>query len=285
MSSIGKIFVVLNLVLAAAFVGWAANAVNNSGEWKKKYEDATAAATKEKAQLETELSKVRADNQQIQNDKNKAISDKDEAGRALARVQQELKDEQSKNAALNADITKISTTLEQINASKDKAVDDAKKAVAAQKAAEEAKRAAEDAKAAAETAQADLEGKLRTAEEQIAGLEKEKTSLAKERQSLQTSLDTLVANTGVKLSDFQNVPKIEGAVLGVETSVAPGLVAINVGSNKGVKRGYTFEIYDGGTYKGQVRVEFVHADMCSGLITRTAPGQSMRQGDGATTRL
>jgi hypothetical protein len=71
----------------------------------------------------------------------------------------------------------------------------------------------------------------------------------------------------------------------VETSVAPGLVAINVGSNKGVKRGYTFEIYDGGTYKGQVRVEFVHADMCSGLITRTAPGQSMRQGDGATTRL
>ena len=39
MSSIGKIFVVLNLVLAAVFVGWAANAASLSGDWKKKYED------------------------------------------------------------------------------------------------------------------------------------------------------------------------------------------------------------------------------------------------------
>ena len=62
-------------------------------------------------------------------------------------------------------------------------------------------------------------------------------------------------------------------------------VAVNVGSVQGVKRGYTFEIFDGATYKGQVRIEFVHGDMASGLITRTVPGQSIRQGDGATTRL
>ena len=132
----------------------------------------------------------------------------------------------------------------------------------------------------------DLNGNGITVSNEIWGrMKSHDPSLQKERQSLQTSLDTLVANTGADPADFLPMPKIDGSVLGVETSVAPGLVAINAGSNQGVKRGFTFEVFDGGTYKGQVRVEFVHADMCSGLITRTVQGQSIRQGDGATTRL
>jgi hypothetical protein len=285
MSTIGKIFLILNLVLAAAFVGWAAKAVSLSGEYKKKYEDAVAMATAKQGELEGELSKVRADNQQVQSDRNRAVSERDEAKRALERAQGELTSERAKNAELNASITKIETTLGEIDARANKAVEDARKAGAAQKAAEDAKRAAETAQAAAEAAQRDAEGRLRDAEQMIAQLEREKTDLVKERQSLQTSYETVVANTGVNANDFQNVPKIDGAVLGVESSVAPGLVAINAGSNQGVKRGFTFEIYEGSTYKGQVRVEFVHADMCSGLITRTVEGRTIRQGDGATTRL
>ncbi len=285
MSSIGKIFVVLNLVLAAAFVGWAANAVNSSAEYKKKWEDAVADGKTRQTQLEAELSKARADSQQIQNDKNKAITDRDEAIRARDRLQEDLRAEQVKNASLNSDITKISSTLADIDAGKNKAVEDAKKAFAAQKAAEDARREADQAKAAALTAQAEAESALRNANNTIADLEKAMTALEKERKGLQTSLDTLVANTGASLKDFQAVPKIEAAVLDVNTSVAPGLVAINAGTNQGVRRGYTFEIYDGATYKGQVRVEFVHGDMSSGLITRMTPGQSIRQGDGATTRL
>lgn len=285
MSSIGKIFVVLNLVLAAAFVGWAANAVNTSGDWKKKYEDAVAAAGKDKLALDEELKKVRADLGLAKTDLQNAVSARDEAKRAQERLTAENRDLASRNSNLDASVTKIETTLGEITAAREKAEADSKKAMTAQKDAETARRTAELAQQAAEEAKAAAEAQLRDAQNQVALLEKDKTKLLSETASLQTSFDTLVANTGVSVLDFANVPKIDGAVLGVETSVAPGLVAINAGSTQGVKRGYTFEIFDGATYKGQVRIEFVHGDMASGLITRTVPGQSIRQGDGATTRL
>ena len=63
-----------------------------------------------------------------------------------------------------------------------------------------------------------------------------------------------------------------------------GLVALNVGSAAGVKRGMTFEIFNGRTYKGQVRVENVHENMCSALIVGT-PTAAIGQGDSAATNL
>ena len=64
----------------------------------------------------------------------------------------------------------------------------------------------------------------------------------------------------------------------------PGRDQTRVGAD-GVKPGYTFEIYDGATYKGQVRVDYVHDNTCSAMILRTRPGQTIRQGDSASTRL
>ncbi len=285
MSSIGKIFVVLNLVLAAAFVGWAANAVSTSGDWKKKHDDLVAVAGKTKMDLDEELKKVRADLGLSKQDLQNAVSARDEAKRAQDRLTTENKDLASRNTTLDASVTKIETTLGDIAAAREKAEADSKKAMTAQKDAETARRTAELAQQSAEEAKAAADGQLRDIQEQVASLEKEKTKLVNETASLQTSLDSLVAMTGTPLSEVTKVDKIDGAVLGIDTSVAPGLVAINAGSNQNVKRGHTFEIFDGATYKGQVKIEFVHADMSSGLITRTVPGQTIRQGDGASTRL
>ena len=55
--------------------------------------------------------------------------------------------------------------------------------------------------------------------------------------------------------------------------------------DRGFLRGYTFEIYDGKNYKGQVRVENVREDMCTALILRTEEGQTIQSGDKAATRL
>jgi len=285
MSSIGKIFVVLNLVLAAAFVGWAANAASLSGDWKQKYQDQVALLGTTKTGLENDLTKVRAELNLAKTDLANAVQARDEAKRAQDRLTQENSDLQKSNATLEASVTGIQTTLGEITISRDKAYDDTKKALAALKDADEKRRTAELAQAAAEQAQADAEGKLNDVMNQVASLEKDKTKLVNEQGSLQTQFDTLVARTGTNIKDITSVPQIDGAVLGIDTSVAPGLVAINAGVDKGVKRGHTFDIFDGATYKGQVRIEFVHADMSSGLITRTVPGQTIRQGDGATTRL
>ena len=60
---------------------------------------------------------------------------------------------------------------------------------------------------------------------------------------------------------------------------------LNVGSDAGVTAGMTFELYRGSTYKGQVRVQKVLNNMCSALIVRPVAGQTVGQGDSASTRL
>lgn len=285
MSTIGKIFVVLNLVLAAAFVGWAYSAVSTSGEWKTKHQTLADASAKEKQTLDAELTKVRAELGLAQREYQSAKSAQDENKRAADRLQADKTELASNNASLQAAVTGIQTTLGEITASRDTAQANAAKALAAQNAAETARRAAEQAQEAAEKAMADAQSELRSAQAQIASLEKEKTKLVNESGSLRTSLDTIVKVTGADPKDFEDVPKIDGAVLGVDRSIPEGLVAINAGSTQGVRRGYTFSIYDGARYKGEVKVEFVHGDMSSGLITYTKPGETISQGDRATTRL
>ena len=285
MSSIGKILTVLNLVLAAAFFGWAAHAVNSNQDWKVKHEKVSAeyAALKKVTGEEAAslaAAKMAADQQvqlltgQIETAKNSAD-----------RLRSELNDSQKDVKEFKTSLSTISTTLQGIDADKTRLQKDKDQAETAQRDAETAKTAAESARDEADKARNDLRAELESAKNSIASLEKERTSLEKKRNALETDIETLAANTGAKVGDFLSMPEISGAVLDVSTAVEPGLVALNVGANKNVKRGFTFEIFDGKTYKGQARVEFVHGDMSSAIITRKVPGQTIRQGDSAMTRL
>ena len=46
-----------------------------------------------------------------------------------------------------------------------------------------------------------------------------------------------------------------------------------------------FDIYNGTVYKGQAKVESVHDDMCSALVTLLAPGAQITQGDRVSTQI
>ena len=80
-------------------------------------------------------------------------------------------------------------------------------------------------------------------------------------------------------ASIASTPAIQGRVLQVSYDLKPGLVALNVGSEQGVKRGMTFQIFSGSTWKGQVRVENVQPGMSSALITDMTAGQTIAQGD------
>ncbi len=56
---------------------------------------------------------------------------------------------------------------------------------------------------------------------------------------------------------------------------------LNVGTNVGIEREYTFHIYRGGEYKGQVRVENVGPDLCNAVITGTKEGSTIALDDRA----
>ncbi|MDZ4773874.1 MAG: hypothetical protein SGI72_12155 [Planctomycetota bacterium] len=285
MSTLGKILIGLNLVLAAAFFGWAASALKTNQEWRQKYDVATSDLTKTRADLNAEVDKLKAAKVTLDKDVTLLRGDLDKAKNEKDRVQGELTDAATKLANLNADVTKFAATYDGMSADKTRLQGDKDKAEKAQRDAETAKTEAEAKRDEAEKAASAMKADLEKANNMIADLEKKKTDLDKQMLSLNASLDTLAANTNANAGDFLSMPQIDGAVLDVSNAVEPGLIALNVGSSKGVKRGFTFEIYEGKTYKGQARVEFVHPDMSSAIILNKVQGQTIRQGDSAATRL
>ena len=87
------------------------------------------------------------------------------------------------------------------------------------------------------------------------------------------------------MGELVNQPQIDGAVMMVSHEIQPGLVSINRGEDAGVKRGFTFDIFSNGLYKGRVRVEDVQQDSCTAVIMRTYEDRIIEQGDTATTHI
>jgi hypothetical protein len=285
MSTIAKIFSVVNLVLAGLFLGWAANALSTNAEFKTKYDAEAAAHKKTQAELGADKSKLLASLQEAEQQKVLLQSGKEEADRQRDSVGKDLDSERAKNGQLNANLTALTTQIGAIEDSRNKLQADKDKAVQASHDAENAKSAAVAKQLEAEKKLGDSESELAKAKTSISDMEKTNTTLEKDKKALETQLATVVDYTKVDLGSLVAMPQIDGKVLDVSMSIEPGLVAINKGESDGVKRGFTFELYDGKTYKGQARVEYVHANMSSAIITRLVKGEKIRQGDSASTRL
>jgi hypothetical protein len=285
MSAIGRIFVILNLVLAAAFVGYASTSLAKGSEWKKKYEDEAKAHAATQELVETEKSKLASDLSTERGLKEQALAEKDankaEADRNAADLEtarRTIADLTASIASIEATLGGYNQTIAQVTAAKDAAVEDAREQ-------ERARVAAEAARDAAVSAQRDAQDGLAAAQDAIAQLERDLTASKKEVGRLNSQLGQVVAMTGVDLNAIAATPKIDARVLQVSYDLKPGLVALNVGSEQGVKRGMTFQIYSGSTWKGQVRVENVQPGMSSALITNMTAGQTIAQGDNAATIL
>ncbi len=285
MSPIGRIFIVLNLILAAVFLAWAGNNVATSAQYKQKYDAEVAAHETTKGELETQVSDLRVRFDTKSTEADTARSERDDASRDRDRVTGENEDlarqiseanaTNDKNAAALSD---IQATLAAMDTAKDEAVARARDAEIAR---DDALSTAQDANTTSE----DLAAQNAALENQIADLTTTIAGLQRDVSSLDTQLATLVDRTGVSLSDIMGQKLINASVLQAVYDIKPGLVALNAGSASGVKRGYTFEVFDGAQYKGQVRVENVREDMCTALILRTEEGQTIQSGDKAATRL
>jgi membrane carboxypeptidase/penicillin-binding protein len=283
MSPIGRIFLVLNLILSAAFLGWASNALAAGENYKKKFDAKEAelaelqkASEAEVADLNTQL---RAKAQEVTD----RTGERDSARDEINRLQSQLGGETSEKERLLGDVTKIQATLGDYQSSIDRTASEKDQANQRREEAEAARDAAVAAQAAAEQAQRDAEDAQKALELQIADLQTEKQSLSEQLSSLDTQLAMLVEKTGVSLSEITAQPKVDGAVLAVDT--ATGLVMLNVGADQGVKRGFSFDVWSGNQYKGQVVVQNVQASMSSATIKAPVQGTVIRQGDLASTRM
>ncbi|MEE8467873.1 MAG: hypothetical protein V3T22_05430 [Planctomycetota bacterium] len=285
MSPIGKIFIVLNLFLAVAFLGWAAANLSNAQDYKTQLESEQTAHAQTKDDLSTQLESVTNDRNQFETELASMRGDRDSVSAERDRNKRDLDDQKGRNDANEQRLETIQGTLGEYSSTNQDLIQKLADANTALASAQDTRHTAENEREAALATQRGLEDNLRQATQRIAGLEVDKTSAYKDVMDLQTQVQTFVATFGVTASDLLVQPQIDGAVLMVSHVIQPGLVSINKGSNDGVQRGYIFEIYNGAQYKGRVRVETVQGDMCTAVILKTFEGRSIEQGDNAATRI
>ena len=279
MSPIGRIFVVLNLILSAAFLGWAANALSTTNDWRKKYSDEQAARAADVAKKDEELSRLGVELKGVTEQQRQFHSERDQKSAEADTLRRELEELTGRHDALAASLKKIESTLGDYNSTitqlgqqKDAAVEKAHES-------ERERDGAVAAKDSAELARRDAEEARKTAETRIGDLEKERMALGEEISTLDTRIAMIVAATGFELGDVEAAPKIDGFVFDVNRDLK--LVVINKGAKDNVKVGYTFSIYRGSQYKGQVRINDVQNELSSGTIT--GEKSPITRGDSAST--
>jgi hypothetical protein len=285
MSPIGRIFSVLNLVLAAVFLAWASNTLATSQQWKQKHQEVQTAKDQLETELNERISTLQTDIDRKQGENARLANNLEQTEQDKNRVQDDLKDAKKENSELNASVDRLSNSIDSLEANN--------RDLVAQKDQEkearfDAENRAKDAEAAMQEANTEVENVQQqnlVLNNTISDLEKQLASAKGEISGLETQVAQLVDLTGATLGDIIPQKRINGAVLKALYDVPPGLVALNVGSDDGVVRGNTFEIYNGTQYKGRVRVENVRPDMSTCLILDTVEGQVIKQGDQAATVL
>lgn len=285
MSAIGRIFLVLNLILSAVFLGWASNALSTSEEYKGQLEakqvelaEAQAAGDAAAADLQAQLNTAKASAATARNSR-------DDFETLSTGLKTDLEAQTARNETLNGNVTIIGSNLADLNntlAAVEKAKDDA--VALAAKAKADADKATRD-KMDADKARAAAEDNLDQADAMIAMLEAKNNSAMSSISELETTLATAVEIYNIPLSEIRRQPLVNGTVLSVLDRDGISLVSLNVGSDDEVTRGMTFEVWAGGQYKAQVRVESVMPGMCSALVIKTVDGTTIMEGDHADTRL
>lgn len=280
MSSIGKIFAIINLALAAAFLGWAANLHMDGRTLAEDLRKEQAARATEKAALNAEIDDLKVRLDQVNNDLTSASStrdslkgEKDGLETKYGEAQNNLRNLQGTYTQLKESVASLAGQLENIEKAKDRAVQE-------MHAAEKARDEALAEKQKSDLARRDAEQAKTRADDRVADLEVALNDSKKANGRLSTDIAALVDATGVSLNEISAVPQIEAMVL----QSGSGLVTLNVGSAQKVQRGMTFHVYRGTEYLGQVRVEDVQEKVCAAVPASSASA-SIRQGDRATTRL
>jgi myosin heavy subunit len=279
MSPIGRIFVVLNLILSAAFLGWAANALSTTQDWQKKYNEEKAARAADVAKKDEELSKLGIEMKSVTEQQRQFHSERDQKSAEADTLRRELEELTGRHDALAASLKKIESTLgdynntiSQLGQQKDAAVEKAHEA-------ERERDSAVSEKDAAMVAQRDAEEAKKNAELKIGDLEKAAVAMREEISNLETRIAVIIEDTGYDGGRAMAAPKIDGYVLDVNRDLK--LVVINKGAKDQVKVGYTFSIYRGSQYKGQVRINDVQDGMASGQIV--GEKSPITRGDSAST--
>lgn len=286
MSPIGRIFVVVNLALAAAFLGWASSTLANAHKFRALYEGKEVELQAEKTKLTAEIDALTTARNAAKAAQDEALRDKQRLDSEKEALKLEVANLRTEEASHRASIEKISTTLDTIDERANQAMADAKAAADERLAADQARREAETAREAAMQAERNAKKAQADAMQRIADLEEELTTAQKNIQAQENLVASYQAFTGVSVNELGGaVPTVEASVVGVKSEGDMQLVHLNKGSDDQLKRGHSIWVYSGNTLKGRARIEVVNANSATAIMVDSVEGRRPAQGDRAATRL
>ncbi|HJM40459.1 MAG TPA: hypothetical protein QGG59_10115 [Planctomycetota bacterium] len=259
MSTVGKLFVVVNLVLAGLFVGASASLIGTSQEYRAKFESEQSAH-----QESVRASKEEIDSLQGQVD-GYELSDAAKASELKSR-DADNQDLRTRLEASEQKASDFSATVDQYNSKLDDLVqanrdvsDSLRQANKDLANAKEERDDALDAKEKADAAQSAAETGRQTAQDALANLESALHRATRDAEDAKSSLSKLANRFGVSPNKIGEQPDINGVVNSVSYDGDMPIVVISVGDDESVRAGYTFDVWNGHQYKGEIRVEVVNA--------------------------
>jgi TolA-binding protein len=280
MSAIAKILIVLNLLLAVAFLGAAATFLGQQESWKFKHTELNDKYTRETKELNDALTSVRNKNRELEQNASQAQSSltalqsrfdqKETDYTQLSNAQNELI---AKYNSLSATYDDIVAQNKQLAADKDRLVNEKDQAMSE-------RRAAIDDKNNATTEQKRLEGEIEDLNTQIAELNKRLVANADELESANIKLEAYRKQVG-ELPNLINPPKLDGKVTGVDNDL--NIVLLSIGRDDDVKPGFTFTVYRGNEYVGKIMIDKVEKDYASGYSMKELQKHPIEVGDDVTT--
>lgn len=283
MSQIARVFVVLNLVLAAGFLFAAGTFLGVKADWIAKYDgEKEAHKTDNDANSRTitaqnaQIQELTTQNSALKEEKAKSDTSAAERKTRIEALESENSTKNGQIAALTNDVASATDAMkrgqDEIKRLGDKNVELVAAVAASQKAEQEAKTAETTAKAT-----------IVEKDNSIAALETEKKKLEDLNHEKALIIDW-ARNQGVDIAKAIKMDPINDArVIGVDAGLK--LVQFNVGSKQSVAKGYVIDVVRGNSYIGRVRIDQVYGDNCAGTLEVAAPGQQPMVGDRGTNTL
>lgn len=284
MSTIGRLFVFVNLVLSIVFLTCGAFLLAKSDDYRGKLALEKKDRSEEVAQLKDRINKLDAEKNGARNDAENARLKATQAETERDQLNGRIAKADAENGRLGTEVAKIATVLENFrknNEDLQATVDKNRKDLdTMSQERDAAKKKQEDAENA--LAQANESGKSLDATK--SSLMEQVTKLTDQLTGAQNALAIYAERTGIPLGEVgQAPPLINGNVTQVASDVK--LIELNVGADANMKKGYSVVIFHGSQYKGEAIVEDVQPKFSTARITKLYPNRKIETGDNVTTRL
>ncbi len=276
MSTVAKILVVLNLILAAAFVGSAASYLGHQDHWKQQYDDREAqllAEIDDKNKALTETKDQLAQAKQAHRDANDKLTASEAENRKMTAENQHLREH---NDQQSAQLTRATAALEAMTQSLDSNRTLIDQLQSENKKLHEANVAVQQDRDAAVEQGNRLEMQLNNETE---------TRKSVEGRLAQLNADLERAN--FELAAWRN--RYPGGVVGAEQPAQNGQInaannsanvyVISLGAEDGVKAGFQYVVSRGGEYVATIQINDVQAKQSAGFALKGYSKGEIRQGD------